>query len=205
MKRGTMKFLAAIIAISCFFTAAGGEKAGLSVTAGEGWSWESGAVDMIEGEIDLSEYSGRELTVRITTDLPYENEEEDVSGPVFVTVNGSRITVKKQSDTARCTPSSEQPVMDFSARFTLPEKKRVYKITFSFIISDDSGNELETRIFEMDGAKSGTGSVFYISADIYRITLYIGIAAMAVWCAALCRLKYNKNKKKRGDITDADI
>ena len=104
--------------------------------------------------------------------------------------------MKKQSDTARCTPSPEQPVMDFSARFTLPEKKRVYKIVFSFIISDDSGNELETRIFEMDGAKSGTGSVFYISADI---------AALAVWGAVLCRLMYIKNKKKRGNITDADI
>ena len=122
--------LAAVITAACLVTAAYGGNEEMKITAGEDWSWESGAVDLIEGEIDLSEYTGKELSVRISTDLPYESEEEaKARGPVFVSVNGKRITVKKQSDTARCTPSAEETAMRFTSKLAQGARAALRKFT----------------------------------------------------------------------------
>ena len=200
MRIKPMIILAAVITAACLVTAAYGGNEEMKITAGEDWSWESGAVDLIEGEIDLSEYTGKELSVRISTDLPYESEEEAKSrGPVFVSVNGKRITVKKQSDTARCTPSAEETAMRFTSTFSLPDKKRAYTIVFTLTVSDEEGQELKTFTASIDGKKAGTGNMFFITADINRIAVLIGIAAAAVWAAALFRAFYLRKKEKTGD------
>ena len=199
MSNKLLIFLTAVLLFACSAAAAGGEENKIQIAAGEDWSWESGTVDMIEGMIDLSEYVGREISVRILSDLPYASEEEQKGQPVFVTVNGKRITVKKQSDTTRCTPSDEESRMYFSARLTLPEKKRVYRISFQFVLTDENGQELKTLSAELNGGQGGTGSVFYIAADINKITFIIGIAAAAVWAAALIRMLNNRKKEKSGD------
>ena len=199
MSKRLLIFLTAVFLSACSIVSAGGEESKVQITAGEDWSWESGTVDMIEGMIDLSEYIGQEISVRVLTDLPYETEEEQKGQPVFVTVNGKRITVKKQSDTTRCTPSGEEPRMYFSARLTLPEKKRVYRISFQFVLTDENGQELKTVSAELSGGQGGTGSVFYIPADISKITAAIVIAAAAVWAAAVIRMLINRKKEKSGD------
>ena len=89
--------------------------------------------------------------------------------------------------------------MYFSARLTLPEKKRVYRISFQFVLTDENGQELKTLSAELNGGQGGTGSVFYIAADINKITFIIGIAAAAVWAAALIRMLNNRKKEKSGD------
>ena len=198
MKIKTLILLAVIMMIVSFSVSSYGDDSGLKITSGEDWSWESEAFNMIEGEIDLSEYNGQELTVRLSTDLPYENEEEQQARkPVFVTVNGKRITVKKQSDTTRCKPSADEPDLRFTARFSLPEKKRVYSVRFNFTVTDENGRELKILTGEIDGVKAGTGSVFYLSADINKISIIIWIAAAAVWVAVLIRTGYAK--KRRGE------
>lgn len=189
---------AVIITFACQSTAARGENDAACVTAGEDWSWESGAHDLFEGTIDLSEFTGQELTIRMSSDLPY-NEDEQSGRPVFVTVNDSRITMMKQSNTIRCTPSVEEPVVRFSARLILPEKQRVYGITFQFTVSDESNHVLKTVQAAISGGDSGAGSAFYISADIRRIAVCIGIAAAAVWIAAVFRAVYFTRKKRTGE------
>ena len=198
MKIKPLIFFAAVLTAACMITAACGDGTGVLVSAGEDWSWESGAVNIIEGSLSLSEYSGRELTIQVTTDLPYGSEEEEQAGrPVFVTFDGSRIAMKKQSDTTRRTPSAENPETEFSARFTLPEKQRVYRIGFLFTVTDENGQELKTFAAEIGGGQGGTGSVFYIQADIARITIIIAAAAFAVWAMALIRTAYYRKKKKQ--------
>ena len=80
MKIKPLIFLAAVLTAACMITAACGDGTGVLVSAGEDWSWESGAVNIIEGSLSLSEYSGRELTIQVTTDLPYGSEEEEQAG-----------------------------------------------------------------------------------------------------------------------------
>ena len=127
-----------IITVSCFITCHG-EAVRAAVTAGEEWSWEPGAENIFDGIISLKEYAGQELTICMNSDLPYQNEEEQTGSPVFTSVNGKRITMMKQSDTAKFLPSEEMPDMNFSARFTMPSEKRVYSMTLQFALIDESG------------------------------------------------------------------
>ena len=194
MKIKAIILLTTMIILTCC-AAKGESAAGTSVTCGEDWTWDPGASNTFDGETDVSGYTGTELTIRMETDLPYTDEEQDAK-PVFTIVNGSRITVLKQSDTARCTPESQ--TLSFSGRMTLPAKQHVRQITFRFILSDENGQELKTSSFTL-GSGEETGGAFYIAADIRMITLGIGAAAAAVWAAAIARNRLVRKKQRTGD------
>ena len=174
-----------IITVSCFITCHG-EAVRAAVTAGEEWSWEPGAENIFDGIISLKEYAGQELTICMNSDLPYQNEEEQTGSPVFTSVNGKRITMMKQSDTAKFLPSEEMPDMNFSARFTMPSEKRVYSMTLQFALIDESGNTIKTIDTGIKAGQDGAADgPFYIPADISTITMIICIAAALVWIAAV--------------------
>ncbi len=199
MKAKLLFVLSVILAISCTCIAGIGENIEAVISAAEGWSWEAGATDILNGEINLSGYEQRELTVHMATDLPYETEEAVVSRPVFVTVNGSRITMNKQSDTAIFIPTAEDPFLRFTARFTLPARQRVYSIAMQFTVTDSNGQELETFSAEINGGEAGTDNIFYIPIDISSIAVMIGITAAVVWIIAVFRFLFLKNRQKTGD------
>ena len=179
--------IAAVMSLCCCCNALGESSTEAVLTRGEDWSWSRGAYNTFSGQIDLSGCPADELTICMTADLPYNEETEQNSPPVFTSVNGKRITVKKQSDTARCTPSAEETAMRFTSTFSLPDKKRAYTIVFTLTVSDEEGQELKTFTALIDGKKAGTGNMFFITADINRIAVLIGIAAAAIWAAALFR------------------
>ena len=191
-------FLTAIL-IQILFTATScSETAEAIVTGGEDWSWKTGAHNTFEGMIDLSEFAGKELTVRMSTDLPYDPEKEQEYLPVFTVVNGARITMMKQNDTTRCSPENENTELRFSGRLQLPEKSHVKQVTFQFVISDGNGIELRTVIASLGGGSEGN-SIFYIPLDIYRIILWTAIAAAAVWSSVLIRAYIYRKKIRTGD------
>lgn len=195
MKTKTISLLI-IFGILCLLVTAYGESAPASVTAGEEWSWDPGTNNVFDGEIDLSEYTGQEMTICMKSDLPYQNEEELAGAPVFTVVNGKRITMLKQCDTARCTPTEEDSVMHFSARFTMPAEKRVYRIVFQFTVTDAYGKEVNVFNTEISAGNAGTAGPFYIAADIRMITVIICIAAVSIWTAAIV-IHYSFRKRKR--------
>ena len=187
-------FIAASI-ILLFIAAAYGENVPVTVSAGEGWAWDPGANNIFDGEIDLGKYSGQELTVSMISDLPYSNDAESDGRPVFTSVNGKRITMLKQSDSVRCTPTEDNPFMRFSARFTLPEEKRVYRIVLQFKVKDEEGNEVSTFNAEISAGKNGLTGPFYIPADISMISVIICIIAAAVWTAVILRIIRRKRQR----------
>ena len=118
----------------------------IQITAdNEEWSWDPGAYNLFSGLIDLSEYLGKELTITVTSDLQYGGDQEDQYNPLFTVINGHRITMLKQKNTAGFTPEAEQPVFEFSASVKLPEKGHVRSVKLEFTVSDENGTEFRVQ------------------------------------------------------------
>jgi len=169
------------------------------ITCDDGWSWDPGAYDTFTGRIDLSEYIGRDLQIRMSTDLLYDSEAEADCKPFFTVINGKRITMLKQSDSVQYRPDAELSVLSFSGRVVLPSGQHVNRITFQFLISGEDGKELKTIRMEVGAGTAESKSAFYIPIHIGSITLIIGIIAAVVWIAALFSNKRMKYKQRTGE------
>ncbi len=148
------------------------------------WSWSRGAYNTFSGQIDLSGCDADELTVSLSTDLPYDTNAEQQSMPVFTSVNGKRIVMTKQSDTVHVSPENADGIMDFSGSFRLPEKTHVEKISFVFSIKDPDGQEIKTVTCRVEASAEGKGAnnhPFYIPVSIDLITIILAISAAVIW------------------------
>ena len=195
--------IAVITALFLLFTTicSGAEENGAQMQAGDEWSWEPGAYNTFDGEIDLSDYTGHELTICMSTDLIYNDEEKD-GRPVFTVLNGKRFTMAKQTETVRCTPDPEDPVVRFSGRLRLPEKKHVNSIGFEFSVTDSSDQpviSIRGSINSNAGDSGRSSGAFYIPVDIHTITLILASAAAIVWAAVLAGSIIRKKKERMGE------
>lgn len=201
MKTKSYLIMIAAVMLSCCCLSAqceGGSEA--VIIPGEEWSWSRGAYNSFSGKIGLEDCKGRELTICISTDLPYSDESDEQSLPVFTSVNGKRIVMTKQSDMVHFTPDSDNQIMSFTASFRLPEKLHVSSVSVTFRISDTDGKELKTVSGRIDSGEETSGqseTPFYIPADINLITLVLAGAALTVWLAALIR-HFRRKKKQTG-------
>ena len=198
MKRYSFLLILTAVAALCICPAVSEENPGDWVAAGEGWSWDLGAYNTFEGELDISEFIGQDISVEMSADLSYDPE----SMPVFTIVNGKRIVMLKQTNTIRCTPDEENPILKYSGRIRLPEKQHVSKITFQHRLLNENGEELKTaacRIDDGDSAAKGSGNTFYIRFRTGTITLILGIAAAAVWCTAVIRFVRIRKCRRTGE------
>ena len=162
----------------------------------EEWSWSRGSYNTFTGRIDLSGCDADELTVSVSTDLPYNHDTEQQSMPVFTSVNGKRIVMTKQSDTVHISRENADGLMAFSGSFRLPEKKNVEKISFVFSIKDQNGLEIKTvncRVEASDEAKGNIIHPFYIPININLVTIILTISAIMIWAAVFIK---NHNAKK---------
>ena len=202
MKRYSFLLILTAVAALCICPAVSEENPGDWVAAGEGWSWDLGAYNTFEGELDISEFIGQDISVEMSADLSYDPETEQDSMPVFTIVNGKRIVMLKQTNTIRCTPDEENPILKYSGRIRLPEKEHVSKITFQHRLLNENGEELKTaacRIDDGDSAAKGSGNTFYIRFRTGTITLILGIAAAAVWCTAVIRFVRIRKCRRTGE------
>ena len=166
------------------------------------WSWSRGAYNTFSGQIDLSDCTGEELTISISADLPYDTDSEQMSMPVFTSVNGKRIVMTKQSDTVQITPENGDGIISFSASFRLPEKKNVEKASFVFSVKDQNGQELKTVSGFVEAAadqKGKTQNPFYIPVSINTITIILTIAAVLVWIIVIVRRTIGPKTQKTGE------
>ena len=150
----------------------------------EEWSWSRGAYNTFTGQIELNGCEAEELMVSVSTDLPYNNDTEQQSMPVFTSVNGKRIVMTKQSDTVYISPDNTDEMITFSGSFRLPEKTRIDKISFIFSIKDQNGIEIKTatcRIEAADETKGTNTNPFYIPVSINLITIILAVSAVLVW------------------------
>lgn len=201
-RKSNLVLILAIIMICRCMSALCEYSAGKEVIPGEEWSWSRGAYNTFSGQLDLEDCTGMEVSVQITTDLPYNEESEQQSMPVFTSVNGKRIVMTKQSDTVHFSPDSDNPAMNYTASFRLPEKQHVGSVCITFRIFDADGKDLKTLSGRIDSGEDGSGrnnNPFYIPADIHMITLIFSAAAVTVWAAVLIRAVRRKQKMRQGE------
>ena len=114
MKRLSIILILFSLILICFSSAVCEPVEGLKILAdSDAWSWDPGAYNLFSGIIDLSQYIGKELTITVTSDLQNGGDQEDQRSPLFTVINGHRITMLKQKNTAGFTPDAEQPVLNF--------------------------------------------------------------------------------------------
>ena len=165
------------------------------------WAWDPGAINSFRGELDLSDYKGKEIKIHLNTDLPTDDESDTDNTPVFTTINGKRITVLKQSDTVLFSPDKDLSIFCFTGQIRLPKKHRVREIRFSMKIYDGDENELgmfESSIRFADTGFGRSEGSFYIPINIRVITLSLITVAILIWFAAVCRNIIVRKKLKNG-------
>lgn len=183
--------------ILCFTAAYSEEYAAVQIETGEEWSWDPGNYNLFSGTMQLSPYTGQELTINMTTNLIYGDDEDH--NPLFTVVDGKRIPMRQQSSSTVFTPGGESSMLDFSGSIKLPEKEHVKHIEFQFRILDNTGREL-TRITDevsvRDNDTAAAAGSFYISWNIGRITIIAGTAAIIIWAVVLLRSLIIRKKER---------
>ena len=172
------------------------------------WTWNPGAINQFSGEYDLSEFRDITLSIRITSDLPQEEDTETDNAVVFTTINGKRIPVLKQGSNVQFTPDADNPLFRFTGQIKLPKKHRVNKVNFQLLFYDGDGNEIgKTAVSAVSRETTGdiSDGSFYISLDIQGITMILSAAAAVIWICALCRSRINRKKNRNGEMNYADL
>lgn len=193
--RSKRLFLPLIVLVLCCITVFGALCEGFHLSASDEWSWEPGSYDTFTGELDLSGYPGTNLMILMSADLPAE--EETGKNPVFTVVDGKRITVLRQSNSAVFTPDENSSCFTFTGAIKLPVKTHIRKISFLFEICDENGQALDNITYVLSEGEDGTGradGVFYLPFQSGMITIVLALAALLVWSFFLViRRKVVKN------------
>lgn len=193
-------FTCLVIMVLCCFSFFTAHCDGYHIAASEEWSWEPGAYNTFTGEIDLSAYTGTELTIQMSSDLPAE--EENGRNPVFTVIDGKRITVLRQSGTAFYTPDKNAPCLTFTGGIKLPVKNHIRRISFLFSIFDGNGQELDHVSYILSAGEDGAGradGVFYLPVHIGTITIVLLLAAVLVWSSFLVLRRMIAKNNPNGD------
>ena len=89
MKKRVLSIVLFTVILFCCTSAVCEHNAEIQITASsDEWSWDPGAYNQFSGKIDLSEFCGREITIKMTTDLSYGGDPDEDHSPLFTVVNG---------------------------------------------------------------------------------------------------------------------
>lgn len=199
MKAKVTSWILMAVLVFCTAAALADETPAEGITM-EDWSWNPENVNNFTGMIDLSEYSGKKLTIKASavTDPTYEMTDKTV--PLFTIVNGSRVRMFMQSDTFTFTPDAEHPQFQFSGSIRMPAEPRVQRMKITVTALDAEGKELRSvnasaGLFDGGGTRS-TGA-FFIPFNIRNITLIVAGFALLVWSAAIVRNRVLNRKENK--------
>lgn len=163
------------------------------------WKWNPGSVNTFTGEIDLSAFSGKQLNIQLSSDLPIEQDSENESNPVYLIINGKRIPVLKQGDTAVFTPEDGNTSFSYTGQIILPRKHRVRAVLFTSLITDENNQEIKTihsSVTYQDTASGRADGSFFIPYDIEKLTVILCSAAAVIWTAVFCIYIMNRRKNR---------
>ena len=186
-KRIFLAALAVFIMISCVAIAE--ENAADSISYDE-WDWDNESVNVFSGTIDLSRWSGTELTLEMKAEFEPESESASEILPKFTHINGSRLTMLEQRDNFTCIPEGDQTTVMFTGSLRMPEKDHFQKIVIYLSAVDAESKELKklsVTVTRGGGSSSQTGNIFYIPFEIRTAAIIIAAAAALVWFAAIIR------------------
>jgi len=194
--------LAAAALMLCLWLTAAGEDAGNQVTADD-WSWDPNTVNTFTGTLDLTAWSGMQVTLKAEAVFSPAREEAEGAAPLFVIVDGRRIVMLKQKDTAETTAGSA-PV-SFTCSCRMPAEGRYSTVLLRVTAVDGQGNELARAERELYSSPLRPGSAenrLQLPFDAETAALWVAAAAALVWTAGILRRCLTRKNKNHRDGSD---
>jgi len=162
------------------------------------WTWEESKSAVFEGSVTFDRYEQDKMIMKLSfTATP---EATDSGRIVFQTVNGKKLTLRKESDTYVFSPG-EQTEFRFIGNWRTPESVFFDKVVVMLrVYSEDettllSEHRMEVRR-ESDEQYDPNDGKIRITADFPGMTRIILVAAAAVWTAALVRIFISRKIKR---------
>ena len=198
MNRGFLRctiFLAVLIVFVCCSGACADFSSEMHVTE---WTWEESKSAVFEGSVFFNGYDHDKMVMKLSfTATP---EATDSGRIVFQTINGKKLTLRKESDTYVFTPG-DQTEFHFIGNWRTPESVFFDKVVVTLrVYSEDEATLLSEH--RMEGRRENDEQYdpddgkIRITADLPGITRIIGIASAAIWTAAIARAFWNRKKKR---------
>ena len=199
MKRFRIFLLIPLVAVLLFPALCGTERAQAIEIHEKEWTWEGNNIASFEGKASLAGMPEGKLTLKLSfTTEPKATDPGDI---VFQTINGKKLTLKKQK--AEYTFSSDgQEELDFIGNWKTPDDVFFTKVEITFRICTEDGNTVldeqkltvSRTISEMLNADDGK---IRLKADFSAWTVWASIAAGVIWIAAVARILLNHTVRKK--------
>ena len=191
--------LTAMLLLLSFSGLAAGDS---SITLSEKeWTWEKKNIASFEGTATTDSLPEGKLLLKLS--LTTEPKATDPGEIVFQTVNGKKLTLKKQKDEFVFNHENQEP-LTFIGNWRTPDDVFFSSVEITFRICTEDG---ETVLAEQKMKVSRTAAEMAekddgkirLKADFSAWTLWIGIAAGVIWLLAIIRIAINhRTGKKEG-------
>ena len=163
------------------------------------WTWEENSIAVFEGKASLDGMPEGKLLMKLTFNT--EPRATDPGEVVFHTVNGKKLTLRKQKAEYTFDPKG-QDTLEFIGNWKTPDDVFFTKIEIELqICSEDgstvlAGNKLTVSRSASEMAEKDDGKI-RLKIDASAWILRILIAAGVIWILAVLRIIVNRNSGKK--------
>lgn len=163
------------------------------------WTWEEKSIAVFEGKASLDGMPAGKLLLKLS--FSTEPKGTDPGEVVFQTVNGKKLTLRKQKAEYTLDPEG-QKTLDFTGIWKTPDDVFFTKIDIDFQICSEDGstvlgrNRLTVSRSASEMADKDDGKI-RLKIDISAWILRIAIAAGILWILAIVRIILNRNSTKK--------
>ena len=162
------------------------------------WTWDESSIASFAGTVSYEELPCEKLLLRLS--FKTDPESTNSGDVVFHTINGKKLTIRKQQPEYVFTPEKLKS-FDFTANWKTPENVFFTKVEITFQVCTDDGktvlgeNKLLMQRDASELANKEDGK-FRLRADFSKWTLWIAIAAGVIWVSAVVRILLNHKRMK---------
>ena len=194
-RRWKILFLALVFLCTCTAAAAGSVQTELREAE---WTWDESSIASFAGTVSYEEIPGEKLLLRLS--FKTDPESRNRGDVVFHTINGKKLTIRKQQPEYVFTPEGLKN-FDFTANWKTPDNVFFTKVEITFQVCTENGETVlgESKLLmQRDAselAKKEDGK-FRLRTDFSKWTIWIAVAAGVIWLLAVVRILLNHKRMK---------
>ena len=167
------------------------------------WTWAETNLATFDGSITFDEVPTEKVILQLS--LAASPEAADIGEVVFQSVNGKKLTLRKQSS-EYVLSTGDGSAAEFVGSWKTPESVFFTKITVFLRVYSENGEDLlaEKQLTvtrsASEAAEKDDGRI-RVKEDLDGWTKWIAAAAVLVWILAVIRIIGNhKNRKRESDV-----
>lgn len=162
------------------------------------WTWDESSIASLTGSVSYAELPCEKLLLRLSfkTD-PESTNRGDV---VFHTVNGKKLTIRKQQPEYVFMPEDLKS-FDFTANWKTPENVFFTRVEITFQVCTEDGETVlgESKLLMQRDASelaNKEDGKFRLRIDFSKWTFWVAVAAGMIWLLAIVRILLNHKRMK---------